>query len=78
MENKLTEKGLFDKLVVIFGEISMLSEDVKELKELAKEDGLDKERISYISKVAKAKADCKIESNLESAKKLIETVEEFV
>lgn len=74
---KLTEKELFERLKNLHGEIEMLTEDVRELKAEAKEEGIDKGRITYINNVAKTVAQCKTERKAEELKGFLEAIEEF-
>lgn len=73
----MTEKELFDRLVVVFGEINLLTEDVAELKSEAKEQGMEKDRIGHIVNAAKAKAACKLDVKEEQAKGFLEVIGEL-
>jgi uncharacterized protein (UPF0335 family) len=55
-ENKpqLTEQQVFDKLVTVFNEIWSLEQDIKEILDDAKENGL--EELPLLKSIAKAKA----------------------
>ena len=51
---KQTEQQVFDKLVAVFNEIWTLEQDMKEILDSAKEDGI--EELTLLKSIAKAKA----------------------
>jgi uncharacterized protein (UPF0335 family) len=51
---QLTEQQVFDKLVTVFNEIWSLEQDIKEILDDAKENGL--EELTLLKSIAKAKA----------------------
>jgi uncharacterized protein (UPF0335 family) len=53
-QDKLTEQQVFDKLVTVFNEIWSLEQDIKEILDDAKENGL--EELPLLKSIAKAKA----------------------
>jgi uncharacterized protein (UPF0335 family) len=54
IQDKLTEQQVFDKLVTVFNEIWSLEQDIKEILDDAKENGL--EELPLLKSIAKAKA----------------------
>lgn len=74
---KLTEKEVFDRLKRLYGEILMLTEDVREFKAEAKENGLAKDRISYLDAAAKISAQCKEAQEQEKLEGKLEALKEF-
>lgn len=72
---KLTAKTTYEKAKVIYGEIGMLSEDIKELKAQAKEDGVD--NLTEVFNVAKADAECKLDEKENKAQTFLSVVEEL-
>jgi uncharacterized protein (UPF0335 family) len=76
-ENKpqLTEQQVFDKLVTVFNEIWSLEQDIKEILEDAKENGL--EELPLLKSIAKAKAWNKVGDLEEKAKAQLEKISQY-
>lgn len=70
-------KKFQQRLVNLFSEIHMLNEDVKEIKAEMKENGVDKEQVSSMVKLARAQAkdSANLQAVLQKAKNLLETSE---
>ena len=73
---KLTQETLFDKLVSLYENIWDLEQDCKDLICQAKEED-EIEDITLINQIAKAKANSKIGSLQEKAKKQLDKIEEL-
>lgn len=73
---KLTQETLFDKLVSLYENIWDLEQDCKDLINQAKEED-EIEDITLINQIAKAKANSKIGSLQEKAKKQLDKIEEL-
>jgi uncharacterized protein (UPF0335 family) len=76
-ENKpqLTEQQVFDKLVTVFNEIWSLEQDIKEILDDAKENGL--EELPLLKSIAKAKAWNKVGDLEEKAKAQLEKISQY-
>lgn len=70
-------KKFQQRLVNLFSEIHMLNEDVKAIKAEMKENGVDKEQVSSMVKLARAQAkdSANLQAVLQKAKNLLETSE---
>ena len=69
-----TDVSFVNRLITLFREIQTLNEDVKSVKEEAKEEGYD---VALLSKVAKAIADYKQEEILSKNDSFAELVDKF-
>jgi uncharacterized protein (UPF0335 family) len=74
-QDKLTEQQVFDKLVTVFNEIWSLEQDIKEILEDAKENGL--EELPLLKSIAKAKAWNKVGDLEEKAKAQLEKIKQY-
>lgn len=70
---KLTEQQVFDKLVVVFNEIWSLEQDIKEILDDAKENGI--EELPLLKSIAKAKAWNKVGDLEEKARAQLDKIE---
>lgn len=70
---KLTEQQVFDKLVAVFTEVWTLEQDIKEILEDAKENGI--EELPLLKSIAKAKVWNKVGDLEEKAKSQLEKIE---
>jgi uncharacterized protein (UPF0335 family) len=74
-QDKLTEQQVFDKLVTVFNEIWSLEQDIKEILDDAKENGL--EELPLLKSIAKAKAWNKVGDLEEKAKAQLVKIEQY-
>jgi uncharacterized protein (UPF0335 family) len=74
-QDKLTEQQVFDKLVTVFNEIWSLEQDIKEILDDAKENGL--EELPLLKSIAKAKAWNKVGDLEEKAKAQLEKISQY-
>jgi len=75
IQDKLTEQQVFDKLVTVFNEIWSLEQDIKEILDDAKENGL--EELPLLKSIAKAKAWNKVGDLEEKAKAQLVKIEQY-
>lgn len=68
----MTAAHFIDKMVTIFSEINLLSEDLKPIKDEAKEQGFDPAELATI---AKAKADDKLGKLRSKLEKTLDTMD---
>ena len=72
---KQTEQQVFDKLVAVFNEIWTLEQDMKEILDSAKEDGI--EELTLLKSIAKAKAYNKVGDLEDKAKAQLAKIEMY-
>ena len=72
---KQTEQQVFDKLVAVFNEIWTLEQDMKEILDSAKEDGI--EELTLLKKIAKAKAYNTVGNLEDAAKAQLAKIEQY-
>ena len=68
----MTEQEYINKLEAIFAEINILTEDIKQIKTEAKDEGY---KSAKLAKIAKLKADAKIASFVQDSKELVSYIE---
>lgn len=73
---KPTQKELFLRFVQLYGELALLTEDVKVLGEEVKEHYVDLD-IPNMKKVAKAKAESKLGDSVDKVNEFLQAVEEY-
>lgn len=69
----MTESEYVKKLEAVYAEIGALEEDIKSIKNDAKDEGF---KPTKLAKIAKLRAQCKTGKFVQEVKELVETIEQ--
>jgi|APGre2960657404_1045060.scaffolds.fasta_scaffold00085_29 uncharacterized protein (UPF0335 family) len=68
-----TENEYISRMEAVFAEINTLSEDIKQIKSEAKDEGF---KPAKLQKIAKLRADAKVQAFVQDAKELVSYIEQ--